>query len=232
VRYFLPVVLIASFFTSCAKGSETSVDDLEETNHGSGSASGGAGGSGSGSGVGGEGSECPADDFEPNETCAAASKVGVVTDANDTAITLTGTLTSGSDQDWFTFDTTDTDEVTGNSYHVSIAFDTNTAEFAFDVVRGDKCAEPAADHANLTSYTWCVDGSAGSPDAGLIGERDCGKFDGGTGNCTDHSTPYFVRVHRKSGYSSEGSCATYHIKVTGKGGTACDFTQSCDPQGM
>ena len=222
MRYFLPVVLIGSFFASCAKGTESGSDtENVVTNTGGGSSSHGTGG-----GAGGDES-CPQDTFEPNDSCAGAKKVGVVSDANTNAITIVGNLTDGSDEDWYTFDTVDTTEGTGNSYHISIAFSDAADEFAFDVIRGDACAAPAADHSNLKSYTWCVDGSAGDADAGTaIGERDCGKFDGG-GACTDHSSPYFVRVHKSASYA--GSCDSYEFKVTAKGGDTCDFTQSCDP---
>src|SRR5262249_34811385 len=145
-------------------------------------------------------------------------------------LAIAGTLSDESDEDWYTFDTVDTDEKIGNSYHIEIAFTANSEEFVFDVVRGEACTGADMSHSNLTSYTWCVDGTSGGDGGMPIGEKECGKFDGGTSACGDHSTPYFLRVHRNPSYTAPGSCSTYNIKVTGRGGTKCDFTQACDGQ--
>ena len=122
------------------------------------------------------------------------------------------------------FDSKDNDEGSTNSYHLAIAFSLPAPndEFVFDVIRGDTCEDaPAGPAVSRSSYTWCVDGSDGQQ-----GEKACGPT--AAVHCADHSSKYFVRVHRKAG--AKGTCAVYQLKVTGAGGAACDFTKSCPPK--
>lgn len=173
---------------------------------------------------------CKDDSTEPNDTCAAAASVGSVSDADTTALTITGRLSSDSDEDWYTFSTVDSDEGSTNSYHIKIVFSSTTSnEFVFDVIRGDKCAAPDSAHSNLSSYDWCVDGNGTDPSGTTIGEKSCGIT--APIHCGPHDKAYLVRVHRNPAVT--GTCQPYTLVVTAKGGGACDFSQSsgaCDKQ--
>jgi hypothetical protein len=173
------------------------------------------------------GCTCQTDTGEPNDTCATPKASGSVSDANTTALTLSGHLSSSSDVDWFQFDTVDSDEGTTNSYHIKIVFSapaTNN-EFIFDVVRGAVCGTPDAKHSDLTSYDWCVDGT-GTVGGNTVGESSCGPT--APIHCGPHGKPYFIRVKRKPGATP--TCDEYKLTVTAKGGGSCDFTQACDTQ--
>ena len=168
------------------------------------------------------GCPCKVENTEPNETCADAKPVGAVSDANTTPLAISGRLTADNDVDWYSFTTTDTNEMTTNSYHIHIEFSkpaTNT-EFEFDVIRGGGCAQPDANHSGLAEYDWCVTGSAGT-----IGEQSCGST--APIHCGDHGKDYQIAVRRKNG--APGTCDEYTLTVTAKGGT-CDMTAACDPQ--
>ena len=180
------------------------------------------------------GCACPvetADQGTPNnDTCANATPAGSVTDANLTALNITGRLTSDTDEDWYSFDTTDADNGTQNDYHIKMKFTApvpTNDEFVFDVIRGDQC-DPAPDaaHSNLTDYDWCVDGTGTDGSGTTIGEATCGPTS--TIHCGPHDKKYLVRVHRKAG--APGTCTEYTLTVTAKGGGTCDFTQACDSQ--
>ena len=172
-----------------------------------------------------DGCLCQQELGEPNDDCAHAYVVGKVSDKVGSTLTGNGTLSSDTDVDVWSFDSTDVDEGATNSYHLAIAF-TQPApndEFLFDVIRGDKCEDaPAGPAVSLTSYTWCVDGTDGAQQ----GEAACGPDK--AVHCENHSSKYFVRVHRKPG--AKGSCSLYQLKITGAGGEACDFTKKCPPK--
>jgi hypothetical protein len=170
-----------------------------------------------------DGCLCQQELGEPNDECAKAYAVGKVTDTPGSTLTINGTLSSDTDVDVWSFDSKDVDEGTKNSYHLAIAFvaPAQNDEFAFDVIRGDTCADaPAGPAVSLTSYTWCVNGNDGGK-----GEGACGPQ--AAVHCTDHSSRYFLRVHRKAG--AKGTCSVYTIKVTGTG-DACDFSKQCPPE--
>jgi hypothetical protein len=172
-----------------------------------------------------KGCSCQMELGEPNDACAQAYAVGKVTDQAGSSLTINGTLSSDGDVDVWTFDSKDLDEGSTNSYHLSIAFGLPVPndEFVFDVVRGDACQDaPSGPAVSLTSYSWCVDGSDGDKQ----GEQSCGPA--AAVHCQDHSSKYFVRVHRKAG--AKGTCSLYQLKVMGAGGEACDFTKKCPPQ--
>jgi hypothetical protein len=170
-----------------------------------------------------KGCACPLEMGEPNETCATALNVGSVSDTDDSALTIQGTLSSATDVDFWQFNTVDVNEVSTNSYHVSIDFEAPSPndEFAMDVIRGNFCSEtPTGPSVGITSYDWCVDGQAPG-----VGEAPCAPNLGGGQHCEDHSSPYYVRVSRKSG--ATGTCVPYVLKVTARGGEPCDFSHKC-----
>ncbi len=174
---------------------------------------------------------CKDDSTEPNNTCATASSAGSVTDADTTALTITGRLSSDSDEDWYKVDTVDSDEGTTNSYHIQIKFTapSGNTEFVFDVIRGSKCAAPDAAHSNLQTYDWCVDGTGKDASGKTIGEKTCGPT--APIHCGPHTKSYLIRVHRAA--AATGSCKAYTLAITAKGGGPCDFSQStgaCDKQ--
>lgn len=172
-----------------------------------------------------DGCACPMEAGEPNDLCANATPGGTVTDMPGSNVTLSGTLSSATDVDVWVIDTSDTDELTTNSYHVSIDFAAPMPndEFLMDIVRGDACTDaPSGNASGITSYDWCVDGKSAD---GLEGEGQCANDGSLPVHCNDNSSKYFVRVRRKLGAS--GTCNTYSIVVTGRGGDPCDFTQKC-----
>jgi hypothetical protein len=173
------------------------------------------------------GCPCATEASEPNDTCAKAGAAGSVTDANTTALSIKGQLSSDTDEDWWTFDSVDSDEGTTNSYHIRIVFSAPAAndEFVFDVIRGDACATPDANHSNLKEYDWCVDGQ-GTVAGKAIGEKVCGPT--AAIQCGPHTKKYLVRVRRKAGVA--GTCTSYTLTVTAKGSGNCDFSKACDPQ--
>ncbi len=171
------------------------------------------------------------DPTKHNDTCANATPSGSVSDANLTALNISGRLTSDTDEDWYSFDTVDADNGTQNDYHVKIQFTApiGNSEFEFDVIRGDTCATPDAKHSNLATYDWCVDGTGTDASGTSIGEASCGAAT--QIHCGPHDKTYLIRVHRKAGVT--GTCSEYTLTITAKGGGACDFTQatgSCDSQ--
>ncbi len=174
---------------------------------------------------------CQDDSTEPNNTCASASAAGTVSDADTTALTISGRLSSDSDEDWYKVDTVDTDEGSTNSYHIQIKFTApvGNTEFVFDVIRGDQCATPDAAHSNLATYDWCVDGNGTDSSGKTIGEATCGIT--APIHCGPHTKSYLIRVHRAA--TATGSCKPYTLAITAKGGGTCDFSQSsgaCDSQ--
>jgi hypothetical protein len=179
-----------------------------------------------------EGCSCAVEATEPNDTCAEAKPAGTVTDSATTPLNVTGRLGSDTDEDWYIVETTDTDEVTTNSYHIKIVFTApvpTNDEFVFDVIRGGVCGIPQAKHSGLTSYDWCVDGTGTNAAGQPIGEQVCSAT--GPIHCGPHTKPYAIRVRRKPG--SSGTCGDYTLTITGKGGGACDFSQpsgACDDQ--
>jgi hypothetical protein len=173
-----------------------------------------------------DGCACAMEAGEPNNLCANATSAGMVTDTPGSNITLAGTLSAQDDVDVWTFDTVDTDELTTNSYHVSINFTSPmpNEEFVMDVIHGDACTDtPSGNSTNITSYTWCVDGRGAD---GTSGEIPCANDGTQPVHCNNNSSKYFVIVRRKLG--ATGTCSQYNVSITAAGGTACDFTQKCE----
>ena len=168
---------------------------------------------------------CPVELGEPNDLCANATAAGTVSDIDGSSLTITGTLGGAGDVDVWTFDTVDTDEVTMNTYHVSVDFVSPMPndEFVIDVIRGDACTDtPTGGGVAITAYDWCVDGKSAD---GLEGEGTCANNGWLPVHCNNNSAKYFVRVYRKLG--AMGTCTQYSLQVTAKGGDPCDFTQKC-----
>ena len=61
-----------------------------------------------------------------------------------------------------------------------------------------------------------------------VGEAECGLVDPATDPCVDQTSTFYVRVHAAEDYSGGGDCGKYEIKVTGRGGSPCDFTSACE----
>ena len=177
------------------------------------------------------GCNCQLEAGEPNGTCSVATAAGMVMDVGGAPLTIKGTLSSANDIDVWKLNTVDVDEMTTNSYHVSVAFTAPMPndEFIMDVMRGDPCTDtPTGPSASITAYDWCVNGTDGATPP--TGEAVCGPM--GVAHCggtldplaMSHSAPYYLRVHRKAGATA--TCTTYQIAVTAQGG-ACDFTKKC-----
>ena len=159
-----------------------------------------------------DGCNCSQETGEPNGGCANAVNKGTLSDTG-AGITVSGTLSSDSDVDFYTFQSTDVAQGTTNSYHVDIHFTAPAPnnEFLMDVIRGSTCvASPTGASASITSYDWCVNGSAAG-----AGEAPCGPTS--ANHCADHSSQYYVRVYRKPG--ATGTCTQYTLSITANGGT-------------
>src|SRR5262249_490319 len=116
-----------------------------------------------------DGCTCPLDASEPNGLCGTPADAGPVSGAA-AGIHIPGPLSGDADVDVGTFQTVDTDEVTTNSYHVSIAIAAGDGSdtVAMDVIRGDVCSDaPSGPATAITSYSWCVDGKSAD---GMSGE--------------------------------------------------------------
>ncbi len=168
---------------------------------------------------------CPVDPGEPNDLCSQPpTNLGAIASNATAPLVAKGTLSSDADVDIYAFKTTDSTANAASNVHVSIAFDATSnasGEFVFDVVHAGPCLDaPPANHSNLTTYDWCVNGSGNTR-----GEAPCGLVTG-QNHCADFSASYYLRVHRVSGFAKP-SCNPYVINITAGGG-ACDFTQSCE----
>jgi hypothetical protein len=167
------------------------------------------------------GCTCPVEVGEPNGGCGTAKDAGMVSDAGGSVL-MQGTLSADNDVDFWTFTTVDTNEMTTNSYHVSIDFTgpTPNSEFLIDVIRGAACSDvPTGPSTALVSYDWCVDGLGTAGGEGVCGEAEM------VTHCNDNSSVYFVRVYRKPG--AVATCTPYALTATAKGGDGCDFTKQC-----
>ena len=172
--------------------------------------------------AGSNGCPCQVDAYEPDQSCAAAKDMGMTADVGGTPIVINGTLSSDTDVDVYTFKTVDVNEMTANSYHLSISFTQPmpNGEFLMDVEMGTSCTDmPTGGSANITSYDWCVNANMGT-----TGELMCAPATVGVPHCGDHSSTYYVRVHRKAGVT--GTCTPYQVTITAAGGP-CDLTQTC-----
>jgi hypothetical protein len=172
------------------------------------------------------GCSCQVDANEPNDVCSQATNAGSVTSTSTTPITLMGNLSSDTDVDVFTFDSLDPSPSGSNPYHVSLSFTAPSpnTEFVMDVIRSSTCTDtPTGNATDITSYDWCVNGT-GMVSGVTVGEAPCGPSTANQPHCTDHSSKYYVRVHRATGVT--GTCTNYAITVTGSGGT-CNVTQTC-----
>ncbi|MFT3769564.1 MAG: hypothetical protein QM820_29360 [Minicystis sp.] len=175
------------------------------------------------------GCACPLETGEPNGTCGAATPAGAVNDTGGAPLTITGTLSSAADVDFWSFDAVDIDEGSTNSYHVSIAFTAPAPndEFMMDVMR-DTCTDtPTGPASNIIAYDWCVNGfdgaNTGEAPCGPASGSHCGGTPGSQASGT-HTAKYYVRVYRRPG--ATGTCSQYTLMINGGGG-ACDFTKKC-----
>ncbi|MEZ4297474.1 MAG: hypothetical protein R3B70_21110 [Polyangiaceae bacterium] len=169
-----------------------------------------------------DGCTCPVDPSEPNDLCGNAASAGAVSDTMG-PVQITGTLSSDTDVDVWMLDTTDVNEGTTNSYHVSIDVLEGEGSDAIllDVIRGSTCDDaPNGPATAIVSYDWCVDGTSND---GLSGEASCGALL--PVHCNNNSSKYYVRVYRKPG--SAADCLSYKIQVSAKGGDPCNFDEKC-----
>jgi len=171
------------------------------------------------------GCTCQIDADEPNDLCSMATALGTTTNTSAAPITVTGTLSSDTDVDVYSFTAKDIVGATSNSYHVNILFaaPAGNTEFVMDVERDAQCADAPTDAAasNITTYDWCVNGTSTQADGGALGESPCGPT--AANHCNDESSPYFVRVHRAAGVT--GTCTPYTLQITAAGAACPDWTQ-------
>ena len=127
--------------------------------------------------------------------------------------TITGTLSSDTDVDWYLINIKDAGEAGTNSYHPQIVFDKNPGdEFVFVALRGGDCMKEATSP-TLTSYDFCVNFKDGM----VRGEAPCGDADG-LAHCNDNSSAYRIGVKRNP--MKPKTCEAYSLKVRAAGG-AC-----------
>lgn len=163
-----------------------------------------------------DGCTCVADAFEGADggACATPHPVDAVVDVGGTASrTITGTLSSDADEDWFTVTFTDTAESAANSFHAAIAFTSNpNDEFRFVVVP-DCSTAPSAP--KLTTADSCYNFLAGG-----IGLTPCGEVTG-QNHCATVTMTRTIGVMRNPNSVSK-TCSSYEITINAAAGT-------CDP---
>ncbi len=160
------------------------------------------------------GCPCKADADEPtNDACKTAKSLPDVVDFGGMAeATLTGTLSSDADVDWYLINIKDAGEAGKNSYHPQVIFDKNPGdEFVLVVLRGGDCAKEATSPA-LTSYDFCVNFKDGI----VRGEAPCGAADG-MPHCNDNSSAYRIGVKRNP-MAKAKTCEAYTLKVRAAAG--------------
>ena len=161
------------------------------------------------------GCPCKLDPGEPgSDTCATAKMTPAVVDFGGTAeATITGTLSSDTDVDWYLINIDDAMEAGTNSYHAQIVFEKNPGdEFVFVALRGGDCAKESTSPM-LTSYDYCVNFKDGL----TRGEAPCG-VDAALQHCNDNSSAYRIGVKRNA--MKTKTCEPYVLKVRAAGG-AC-----------
>jgi hypothetical protein len=167
------------------------------------------------------GCPCAADSGEPTKgaTCATALGLSTLSDAGGgkTDLSISGTLSSDDDVDWFKIKIEDAAETAKNSTHVRITFDANPDnEFVFQVIRGEDCTKEAT-APTLTSYDFCVD----YQEAGPKGMTPCGAEDGKAHCDSNVGSVYLIGIKR-SPMAAKKTCSKYTFKVVANAGT-------CDP---
>jgi hypothetical protein len=152
-----------------------------------------------------------------NDLCTAAISLGDLPDVNGTPLLLEGSLSGDTDEDWYSLNSVDVDQVpAANSYRVHVEFlspDGNPAdEFLFDVIRGTAATtcDDSELKPTLTTYDWCADSS-----------------DAASKSDDDQSAPMRIRVYRNP--AATGTCKLYKIRVTNGGSGACPPDDGCGP---
>lgn len=162
-----------------------------------------------------DGCPCPLDTGEPDKggTCTTPRNVTEISDSGPkTSLSLTGTISSDDDVDWFKITIKDLPESNTNTYHARISFDTNPDnEFVFKVIRGNDCSQEAAVPA-ITSYDLCVNFQSGT-----TGLKSCQNKGNGVPDCQDMSADYLVGVRRNPSASTK-TCKKYSVKFEGNAG--------------
>lgn len=162
-----------------------------------------------------DGCECGKDVHDNagnGNTCGAGVALGNVND-NGQVLTVTGTLHTGSDSDWYSFTGTDLLATNGpnDNYNVRIRFTSNPGnEFRFDIKRGS-CTSTLNGCTNDTSYNYF---SNQNPVGLGAGEGNCLAAPGAPGrnHCGSDTSTYRVRVFRASG--SGPTCNSYTLEVS------------------
>ncbi|MBI5535363.1 MAG: hypothetical protein HY898_21725 [Deltaproteobacteria bacterium] len=169
-----------------------------------------------------QGCPCAVDktDIAPasDNDCTKATDKGSLSDVGAAQLTLTGSLSSDTDVDWYAFTTTDTQQAPGaNTYRIHIEFAAGNGnpgdEFRFDVMRGAPGTVcQGTTKPTLTSYDWCADNQ---DSAKGFADKDC-------------AGAYRVKVSRKAG--ATGTCSPYTVVVKSGGSGACPAKDACGEQ--
>ncbi len=162
-----------------------------------------------------DGCPCVVDAFQSTDggSCGTPHAVAAVADVGGTASrTISGTLSSDTEVDWFALTFTDTAESGTNSFHASIALTSNpNDEFVFVVVSACTAAPTAPQY---TSVDTCVNFSNGG-----AGEAPCGNVTG-QNHCDDRSIARLVGVMRNPAATTK-TCSAYELTIAAAG--------PCDP---
>ena len=144
------------------------------------------------------------DGYEPNETCETATNAGTVHDATSGVVTISGSIKSTSDKDWYRIlATDDNSEPAGDEFDFEVFWVNNPGGLAFDVYRGDCFTQICA--GVIDCANWFTDFYSGG-----VGENPCQNPPvPGVNTCDDDDAYYYVRVYRNSG---SGYCSNYTIR--------------------
>jgi len=159
-----------------------------------------------------DGCECAFDQGDIDglgATCATAIPLGPINDNGGTAQVI-GTLHTGGDVDWYTFQGVDLTPG-GNNDNYSVRVQLSSAnqdnEFRFDIRRGG--CSVSSECTNETDYTRSMNFNDGSK-----GEGNCRPSPGAAGRqiCSDDTDTYYVRVFRNA--SAGTTCQNYQLDIS------------------
>jgi hypothetical protein len=168
-----------------------------------------------------DGCACKVDkgDILPNDnnTCDKATDLGELGDVSSTPLSVTGTLSSDTDGDWYAVLAKDVkQDPNSNSFRIHVEFlapDGNpNNEFLFDIIRGSTatpCTAQTTGKTSLLQWDWCADSTttpAKPADA-------------------DQSAP--IRIHVFRSPSATATCNNYTLRITNGGSGACPAQDTC-----
>jgi len=169
-----------------------------------------------------DGCACKVDtgDIAPKENsiCDNATDLGQLPDVGSTPLSITGSLSSDTDSDWYAVFAQDIlQETKTNSFRIHVEFlvpDGNpNNEFLFDVVRGSPatpCTPLTTTKSAITEWDWCADSTTNADKPADA----------------DQSAPIRIHVFRNPAAASK-TCNLYVLRITNGGSGPCPAADAC-----